>query len=101
MFSLLEILFKNKYILSFLNFLKYAIVVCIIPPLLNYAALNRETPVLGEHGLPYDVGSGQKLFLSCKGKGKLFKNILFYSLLNIMPFARLPKKRNEKYFVYS
>jgi hypothetical protein len=71
MLTLLAFFFKNKYILSFVNFFKYALVVCIIPPLLNYAALNRETPVLGEHGLPYDVGSGQKLFLSCKGKGKL------------------------------
>ena len=69
MLSLIGVCLKNKYIASFVNFFKYALVVCIIPPLLNYAALNRETPVLGEHGLPYDVGSGQKLFLSCRGKG--------------------------------
>lgn len=60
---------QNKYINSFISFLKYGLLICIIPSLLNYAALNREYPVMGSHGLPYDVGSGQKLFLSCKGKG--------------------------------
>lgn len=60
---------KNKYFSSLISFFKYATIFLIVPPILNYAALNRETPVLSEHGLPYDVGHGQKLFLSCKGKG--------------------------------
>lgn len=69
MFSLIADCCRNKYISSLINFFKYAFLFCIIPPLINYAALNRESPILGEHGLPYDVGSGQRLFLSCKGKG--------------------------------
>ena len=67
--SFFKKLLSSKLITNWLNFLKYGLVLCIIPPLLNYAALNRETPVLGSHGLPYDVGMGQKLFLSCKGNG--------------------------------
>jgi len=51
-----------------MSYIGVLFVLCMIPPLLNYAALNRETPLLGQHGLPYDVGNGQKLFFSCKGK---------------------------------
>ncbi|CAF1393053.1 unnamed protein product [Rotaria magnacalcarata] len=43
--------------------------VIIVPPLINYASLKREAPLLGQHGLPYDIGFGQKLFLRCRGKG--------------------------------
>lgn len=60
---------NNKYIASLISFLKYAALICLVPPIINYAAINREVQVIGEHGLPYDVGGGQKLFLSCKGKG--------------------------------
>lgn len=62
-------LFSNRFVSLFLNIIKYGSLLCIIPPLLNYAALNRESPYMSSHGLPYDVGSSQKLFLSCKGKG--------------------------------
>ena len=57
----------------------------IVPPLINYASLKREAPLLGQHGrqitirysffliivsgLPYDIGYGQKLFLRCRGHG--------------------------------
>ena len=58
----------------------------IVPPLINYASLKREAPLLAQHGnesgrwtsfclyrvrlgLPYDVGYGQKLFLRCRGHG--------------------------------
>jgi hypothetical protein len=68
MLSLLISCFNNKYVYSFMSYIGVLFVLCIIPPLLNYAALNRETPLLGQHGLPYDVGNGQKLFFSCKGK---------------------------------
>ncbi|CAF0829974.1 unnamed protein product [Brachionus calyciflorus] len=61
--------FSSRIVTFVLNFVKYGALICIIPPLLNYAALNRESPVMGTHGLMYDVGSSQRLFLSCKGKG--------------------------------
>lgn len=59
----------NKYTRSLFNFVKYGVIVCILPAIINYAALNQETQALNSHGLPYDIGFGQKLFLSCKGKG--------------------------------
>ncbi|CAF3422313.1 unnamed protein product [Rotaria sp. Silwood1] len=43
--------------------------IIIVPPLINYASLKREAPLLGQHGLPYDIGYGQKLFLRCRGHG--------------------------------
>ena len=52
-----------------LGFFKYGILLAFVPPFINYAALNQERNVLSSHGLPYDIGLGQKLFLSCKGKG--------------------------------
>ena len=63
--------------------------IIIVPPLINYASLKREAPLLNQHGrhlivvcffekfrssnsisgLPYDIGYGQKLFLRCRGHG--------------------------------
>ncbi|CAF1443089.1 unnamed protein product [Adineta ricciae] len=43
--------------------------IIIVPPLINYASLKREAPLLAQHGLPYDIGYGQKLFLRCRGQG--------------------------------
>lgn len=37
--------------------------------MINYAALNKEKEVLGRHGLEYDIGMGQKIFMKCKGEG--------------------------------
>lgn len=62
-------LLKNKFTMSIVKFLKYGAILLIIPPIINYAALNRESSILATHGLPYDIGMGQKLFLSCKGSG--------------------------------
>jgi hypothetical protein len=62
-------IFNNKYVSSFFNFIKFGFLIAIISPFINYAALNREKPVLFNHGLHYDIGYGQNLFLSCKGKG--------------------------------
>ena len=59
----------NTWITGIINFLKYATLLCIVIPLINYAAINREIPVMSTHGLPYDVGMGQKLLMSCKGQG--------------------------------
>jgi hypothetical protein len=62
-------IFKNVYTRSFFNMLKYGTILCIVPAVINYAALNQENAALNNHGLPYDIGHGQKMFLSCKGKG--------------------------------
>ena len=67
--NLRDMLFNNKYVNTLLTYIKYVSLFCIIPPIINYAALNQELPVIGGHGLPYDISMGQKLFLSCKGKG--------------------------------
>ena len=67
---------NNKYVTALINFFKYATLICIVPPILNYAAINRELKVVGSHGFPYDVGGGQKLFLSCKGSGVPTSKIL-------------------------
>lgn len=56
----------TRYVLTACKFL---IVVIVIPPFLNYAALQREVSILKPDGELYDIGWGQKLFLSCKGKG--------------------------------
>lgn len=67
--GVLKSVLNNKYISGLISFFKYGALFLIVPPILNYAALNREKAIMGNHGLPYDVGSNQKLFLSCKGKG--------------------------------
>lgn len=72
----LKNLISNRFVSFIISFLKYGTLFCIIPPLLNYAALNREAPIMATHGLPYDVASGQKLFLSCVGKGVPTSNLL-------------------------
>ena len=69
MVSPMRSLLANKYISALINFFKYGIIFCIVPPLINYAAISRELEVISRHGLPYDIGMSQKLFLSCKGTG--------------------------------
>lgn len=49
--------------------LKYAIVILLIPPFLNYAALQHEVRFIKLPGIQYDVRQGQKLHLYCRGKG--------------------------------
>ncbi len=73
--NLIKTFLNNKYVTALINFFKYAAIICIVPPILNYAALNRELKELGSHGLPYDVGGGQKMFLSCKGTGVPTSNL--------------------------
>ncbi|XP_055489462.1 uncharacterized protein si:dkey-122a22.2 isoform X1 [Leucoraja erinacea] len=53
------------------SILKYLILILVIPPFLNYASLQREGPLLQpQEGQLIDVGLGQKLYLSCIGKGQ-------------------------------
>ncbi|CAG5128197.1 unnamed protein product [Candidula unifasciata] len=49
--------------------IKYVLLLIFIPPFLNYASLQREAVELKPAGELYDIGWGQKLFLSCQGKG--------------------------------
>ncbi|XP_005109384.1 uncharacterized protein LOC101846099 [Aplysia californica] len=49
--------------------LKYVFLIIFVPPFLNYASLQRETVELRPPGELYDIGWGQKLFLSCQGQG--------------------------------
>ncbi len=67
--KMISLLINNRYVRSVLSFFKYLCIICVVPPIINYAAINREISAISNHGLPYDVGLGQKLFLSCKGTG--------------------------------
>ncbi|XP_076437551.1 uncharacterized protein LOC143276788 [Babylonia areolata] len=50
--------------------LKYLMLLVIVPPFINYAALQREnTELKPTSGELYDVGWGRKMFLQCSGKG--------------------------------
>lgn len=49
---------------------KYALLILIIPPFLNFAALHQEAKHLKPEGELYDIGYGQKLFMGCRGKGE-------------------------------
>ena len=69
---------SNKYISAVLNFFKYGLVLCVIPPIINYAALQQELKVMSSHGLFYDVGFGQKIFMSCKGNGVPTGNLIHF-----------------------
>ncbi|KAF8786573.1 uncharacterized protein LOC129971525 [Argiope bruennichi] len=53
-----------------ISFMKYIFIILIIPPILNYASLKRESSVLlPAEGEQIDMGWGQKMFISCIGKG--------------------------------
>uniref|UniRef100_UPI0035902BC8 uncharacterized protein n=1 Tax=Myxine glutinosa TaxID=7769 RepID=UPI0035902BC8 len=52
------------------NILKYLLLLLAIPPILNFASLQREADLLAPNGNFVDVGLGQRFFLSCQGKGE-------------------------------
>lgn len=52
------------------SYLKVMIFVVIIPPMLNYAGLQREKEFLISQVTLFDVGFGQKMFMNCTGKGE-------------------------------
>ena len=54
---------------SLTGVLKVAILVIIVPPLLNYASLQREMASLHPHGEIHNGPRGNKLFMNCSGKG--------------------------------
>ncbi|CAL1530323.1 unnamed protein product [Lymnaea stagnalis] len=49
--------------------IKYILLMIFVPPFLNYASIQKEMVELKPEGEFYDIGWGQKLFLSCRGKG--------------------------------
>ena len=50
-------------------------VILVGPPLLNYATMMRERQLLKpENHTLYDIGFGQKMYMSCKGHGKWLRS---------------------------
>ncbi|KAG8196495.1 hypothetical protein JTE90_012311 [Oedothorax gibbosus] len=53
-----------------ISFVKYIFLILIIPPVLNYASLKRESAILMPlEGEQVDMGWGQKMFIHCLGEG--------------------------------
>ena len=58
--------------------LKWMLFLLALPPVLNYGALqNERQQLLKENTTLFDIGFGQKLYMSCKGKGKNHAKILY------------------------
>lgn len=51
------------------NILKVLLFVIVAPPMMNYAGLRQEREHLSRNITTFDVGFGQKLFMSCLGEG--------------------------------
>ena len=50
--------------------LKWLLFLLVLPPVLNYGALqNERQQLLKGNTTLFDIGFGQKLYMSCKGKG--------------------------------
>ena len=52
------------------NILKVLLFVIVAPPMMNYAGLRQERDHLTRNITQFDVGFGQKLFMSCLGEGR-------------------------------
>ena len=52
------------------NILKVLLFVIVVPPMMNYAGLRQERDHLTRNITMFDVGFGQKLFMSCLGEGR-------------------------------
>jgi len=59
----------NSFLFAAFGKIKYIFLILFVPPFLNYASLQREAIELKPAGEQYDIGWGQKLFLSCQGQG--------------------------------
>ena len=60
---------NRQLFVALFNCLKYGLLTLLIMLVINYAALSKEKEILKTHGLEYDIGLGQKIFMSCKGHG--------------------------------
>jgi len=52
------------------NIVKVLLFVIVVPPMLNYAGLQKEREFLTANLTLYDIGFGQKMFFNCSGVGK-------------------------------
>jgi len=52
------------------NIVKVLLFVIVVPPMLNYAGLQKEREFLTANLTLYDIGFGQKMFFNCSGAGK-------------------------------
>ena len=53
--------------------LKWLLFAFVLPPVLNFGALqNERQQLLKENTTLFDIGFGQKLYMSCEGKGHKF-----------------------------
>ena len=58
--------------------LKWMLFLLALPPVLNFGALqNERQQLLKENTTLFDIGFGQKLYMSCKGKGMNHVKILY------------------------
>ena len=55
---------------SVLTGLKVIFFLCVIPPMLNYAGLQKEKDFLRSQATLFDIGFGQKMFMNCSGSGR-------------------------------
>ena len=58
-----------------ITILKWLLFLLALPPVLNFGALqNERQQLLKENTTLFDIGFGQKLYMSCKGKGMSQEN---------------------------
>ena len=61
----------------FTTIFKWLLFALALPPILNYGALqNERQQLMKENTTLFDIGFGQKLYMSCHGKGNREINIL-------------------------
>ena len=59
----------------YVTILKWLLFIFALPPVLNYGALqNERQQLLKQNHTRFDIGFGQKLYMSCSGKGKKQRN---------------------------
>ena len=68
----------------FTTLLKWLLFVIALPPILNFGALqNERQQLLKENTTLFDIGFGQKLYMSCKGKGNQCIKVFIYKIFNL------------------
>lgn len=68
-FGPLKKIYYSKVTQFLFNAFKYGVLTFVIMFVINHASLSKEKEANGTHGLTYDIGMGQKIFMSCKGEG--------------------------------
>ena len=63
----------------YVTILKWLLFAFALPPVLNFGALqNERQQLLKENTTLFDIGFGQKLYMSCKGKGNALSSVYKY-----------------------